>query len=89
VTGPQERSALDYMMLLGAAVIYGAMFSVNKIAAKAGVPPLAYSFWQSFGAGLVLWAVLTLRANGSACRGAILSDISSSARWSAVCRFHF
>ena len=61
MTDPQERSALDYMMLLGAAVIYGAMFSVNKIAAKAGVPPLAYSFWQSFGAGLVLWVVLTLR----------------------------
>jgi drug/metabolite transporter (DMT)-like permease len=61
VTGPQERSALDYMMLLGAAVIYGAMFSVNKIAAKAGVPALAYSFWQSFAAGLVLWVVLTLR----------------------------
>ena len=61
MTGPQERSALDYMMLLAAAVIYGAMFSVNKIAAKAGVPPLAYSFWQSFGAGLVLWVVLTLR----------------------------
>jgi drug/metabolite transporter (DMT)-like permease len=61
VTSPQERSALDYMMLLAAAVSYGAMFSVNKIAAKAGVPPLAYSFWQSFGAGLVLWVVLTLR----------------------------
>jgi drug/metabolite transporter (DMT)-like permease len=61
VTGPQARSALDYMMLLGAAVIYGAMFSVNKVAAKAGVPALAYSFWQSFGAGLVLWVVLTLR----------------------------
>jgi len=61
VTSPHERSALDYMMLLAAAVIYGAMFSVNKIAAKAGVPPLAYSFWQSFGAGLVLWVVLTLR----------------------------
>jgi drug/metabolite transporter (DMT)-like permease len=61
VTGPQGRSTLDYMMLLGAAVIYGAMFSVNKIAAKAGVPALAYSFWQSLGAGLVLWLVLTLR----------------------------
>ena len=48
-------------MLLSAAVIYGAVFSVNKLAAKAGVPPLAYSFWQSLGAGLVLWVVLTLR----------------------------
>ena len=34
-------------MLVGAAVIYGAMFSVNKIAASGGAPPLAYAFWQS------------------------------------------
>jgi drug/metabolite transporter (DMT)-like permease len=47
-------------MLLSAALIYGAVFTVNKLAAKAGVPALAYSFWQSFGAGLVLWIVLTL-----------------------------
>jgi len=48
-------------MLVGAAVIYGAMFSVNKIAASGGAPPLAYAFWQSFGAGLALWILLTLR----------------------------
>ena len=47
-------------MLVGAAFIYGAVFTVNKLAAAAGVPPLAYSFWQSFGAGVVLWLVLTL-----------------------------
>ena len=47
-------------MLAAAAVIYGAIFTVNKLAATAGVPPLAYSFWQSFGAGVVLWLVLTL-----------------------------
>ena len=62
MSGPQaSRSPLDYAMLLGAAVIYGAVFSVNKIAATGGAPPLAYAFWQSFGAGLVLWIVLTLR----------------------------
>jgi drug/metabolite transporter (DMT)-like permease len=62
MSGPQEsRSPLDYAMLLGAAVIYGAFFSVNKLAATGGAPPLAYAFWQSFGAGLVLWIVLTLR----------------------------
>ncbi len=47
-------------MLVTAAVVYGAIFTVNKLAAAGGVPPLAYSFWQSFGAGLVLWLVLTL-----------------------------
>jgi drug/metabolite transporter (DMT)-like permease len=56
----QSRSPLDYVMLIGAAVIWGAVFSVNKIAATGAVPALAYGFWQSFGAGLVLWIVLTL-----------------------------
>ena len=62
VTGPRRSGApLDYLMLVAAAVIYGAMFSVNKMAAAGGAPPLAYAFWQSFGAGVVLWIVLTLR----------------------------
>jgi drug/metabolite transporter (DMT)-like permease len=62
VTGArQARTPLDYVMLVGAAVIYGAVFSVNKMAATGGAPPLAYAFWQSFGAGVVLWIVLTLR----------------------------
>ena len=62
VTGArQARTPLDYVMLVGAAVIYGAVFSVNKMAATGGAPPLAYAFWQSFGAGAVLWIVLTLR----------------------------
>jgi drug/metabolite transporter (DMT)-like permease len=61
-TAPREsRSARDYLMLLGAAVIYGAVITVNKLAATGGVPALAYGFWQSFGAGVVLWIVLTLR----------------------------
>ena len=54
------NSPSTYAMLAAAAVIYGAIFTVNKLAAAAGVPPLAYAFWQSFGAGLVLWLVLTL-----------------------------
>jgi drug/metabolite transporter (DMT)-like permease len=63
-------------MLLGAAVIYGAVFSVNKLAATGGAPPLAYAFWQSFGAGLVLWIVLTLRGERlSASRPALTSYI--------------
>ncbi|MGD0188532.1 MAG: DMT family transporter [Roseiarcus sp.] len=53
------NSPATYAMLVAAAVIYGAIFTVNKLAAAGGVPPLAYSFWQSFGAGLVLWLVLT------------------------------
>jgi len=54
---------IAYVMLVAAAAIYGSIFTVNKIAAVAGVPPLAYAFWQSFGAGLILWAALSLRAD--------------------------
>ncbi len=56
---PKPASA--YVMLAAAALIYGAIFTVNKLAATSGVPPIAYSFWQSLGAGLVLWLVLTLK----------------------------
>jgi len=57
----RSHSPLDYLFLLSAAAIYGAVFTVNKIAATGGAPPLAYAFWQSFGAGLVLWIALRLR----------------------------
>jgi drug/metabolite transporter (DMT)-like permease len=56
-----RQAASAYVMLIAAALIYGAIFSVNKLAATGGVPPLAYSFWQSLGAGRVLWLVLTLK----------------------------
>ena len=52
-----------YAMLVAAALIYGAIFTVNKLAATAGVPPFAYSFWQSFGAGVVLWLGLSLKGD--------------------------
>jgi len=60
-TRDQSHSPLDYLLLLSAAAIYGSVFTVNKIAATGGAPALAYAFWQSFGAGLVLWVVLRLR----------------------------
>lgn len=34
--------------------LWGLMMSLAKVAAGAGVPPLAYSLWQSTGAGLLL-----------------------------------
>ena len=57
----RSHSPLDYVLLLSAAAIYGSVFTVNKIAEIGGAPALAYAFWQSFGAGLVLWVVLRLR----------------------------
>jgi drug/metabolite transporter (DMT)-like permease len=47
-------------MLVASAVIYGALFSLNKIAAQAGVLPIPYAFWQCFIAGIVLWIVSLL-----------------------------
>ena len=54
------RLIVSYTMLITAAVIFGSLFSVNKWAAMSGVPPLAYTFWQSFVAGALLWLCLTL-----------------------------
>jgi len=45
------RLIASYTMLITAAVIFGSLFSVNKWAAMSGVPPLAFTFWQSFVAG--------------------------------------
>jgi drug/metabolite transporter (DMT)-like permease len=77
MSAPQgRRSPLDYAMLLAAAVIFGAVFSVNKLAANGGAPALAYAFWQSFGAGLLLWIVLTLRGERlNVSRAALVSYI--------------
>ncbi len=46
-----------YFMLVAAAIIYGAIFVANKIAAEAGLPPIAYAFWQSFVAGIILLVI--------------------------------
>jgi drug/metabolite transporter (DMT)-like permease len=56
------RTRLTAYALLGiAAVVFGAIFSVNKLAAEANVPPLTYGFWQSLAAGLFVWVVAALK----------------------------
>jgi len=52
---------IAYVWLVGAAIVYGAIFSVNKLAAAAGTPPLAQGFWQSLGGGLLLLIILALK----------------------------
>jgi drug/metabolite transporter (DMT)-like permease len=52
---------IAYVWLGGAAIVYGAIFSVNKMAAAAGTPPLAQGFWQSLGGGLLLLIILALK----------------------------
>lgn len=72
----RTHSPLNYLMLLAVAVIYGSLFTVNKFAATGGAPALAYAFWQSLGAGLLLWIVLTLQGERlSVSRPALVSYI--------------
>ncbi len=52
---------LPAIYLVVAAASFGATFSLNKLAAEAGMPPLAYAFWQSVLSGLCLLAVAAAR----------------------------
>lgn len=56
--------ALPAIYLVLAAASFGATFCLNKLAAEAGMPPLAYAFWQSALSGLGLLAI----AAGRGCR---------------------
>ena len=47
--------AVAYLLFAGA--LYGLLFSINKVATTNGVPGLAYVFWHTLGAGLILWLV--------------------------------
>jgi len=61
-------------MLVTQGTIFGAIFSVNKIAATNGIPTVGYAFWQAFAAGIILlilslaikrppaWSIAHLRA---------------------------
>lgn len=55
-TDGNRRSALAFhiFLLLLAAVIYGAIFPVNRFAAEAGWQPLSFAFQQALFAGLAL-----------------------------------
>jgi drug/metabolite transporter (DMT)-like permease len=59
-----------HMMLVAAALVYGAFISVHKLAGEAGIAPIAYGFWQSLGAGSVLLA-LSFATGGPPGRGAV------------------
>ena len=52
---------LPYVMLVGAAIFYGSLFSLNKIAAEASWPPISYAFWTSLLAGTILYLIALLR----------------------------
>ena len=48
-------------MLIAAALVYGAFINIHKLAGEAAIPPIAYGFWQSFGAGALLLALSIAR----------------------------
>lgn len=50
----------SFLLLLGGAT-YSIVPSFNRIAADAGIPPLAYVFWQALGAGSVLLVLCAFR----------------------------
>lgn len=52
--------ALPLVMLITQGAIFGAVFSVNKIAITSGIPPIGYTFWQSAIAGVILLVVSAL-----------------------------
>ncbi|MGE0119888.1 MAG: DMT family transporter [Dongiaceae bacterium] len=49
-----RRRLFLYSLLLILGINYGAFYTVNRLAADAGIPPIAYAFWQSLGAAIVL-----------------------------------
>ena len=46
------------LMQLSIGATFGAVFTINKFAAKAGIPPIGYAFWEALLAGLVLLALV-------------------------------
>ena len=50
----QRQPAINFVMLVAAAVAFGAFFPVNRIAAEAGWPPVAFAFFQTFVSGAAL-----------------------------------
>ena len=63
-TPPAARSAalwLPVVLLLVLGNLWGASFSIAKIAVENGVPPLGYAFWQAFGPAVLLLIVALVK----------------------------
>ena len=57
--------ALHLGMLLTVGISYSLLFSINKMAAEAGLPYVAYVFWHSLGGGLMLLLPCLLMGRGA------------------------
>ncbi len=60
-TAPAFNPWVAVCQILIVGSLWGSAFSVAKFAIGAGVPPVAYAFWQCFGAGILLLAMVLLR----------------------------
>jgi drug/metabolite transporter (DMT)-like permease len=58
---PAYNPWLAVLQLVTVGTLWGATFSIAKIAITNGVPPLGDGFWQSTGSGLLLLAILAMR----------------------------
>lgn len=63
--GPDRRVSLvvPWLLLVGGASIYGGIFTANKLVAEAGIPFIAYTFWQTLIAGVILFALSLITRN--------------------------
>ena len=63
--GSARRVSLvvPWLLLVGGASIYGGIFAANKFVAEAGVPFIAYTFWQTFIAGVILLTLSLITRN--------------------------
>ena len=53
--------ALPIFLLLTIGAVYPLIFTMNKIAVDAGTPPVAFTFWQTLGAAVLLLALAAWR----------------------------
>ncbi len=53
--------ALSITLLFSVGIVYPLIFTMNKTAVEAGTPPVAFAFWQTLGAAIVLLAIAVFR----------------------------
>lgn len=54
---------IPLLLLFLNGIIFGLLFSINVIAVDGGIPAIAYAFWQSLGAGIILLIYATIRGH--------------------------
>ncbi|MCH8111749.1 MAG: DMT family transporter [Proteobacteria bacterium] len=62
-SAPRVSLLVPWLLLVGGASIYGGIFAANKLVAEAGVPFIAYTFWQTLIAGVVLFTLSLITRN--------------------------